>query len=93
MGQCVEPEPRELFLVIFIEEAARIAGACVGDDEPDIEIGNSALQRSHRALLRQINDGRARLDAELASQLFPQAVEERFAPGSEYHIEAYRGED
>jgi hypothetical protein len=69
-----------------VEKAPRAAGSSVGNDESDIKVVDRSAKADGGLRLGEVNHNAARLDAELALQFLSQVVEQRFAAGSEHHI-------
>src|SRR5260370_17380603 len=63
MRHRIEPQSRLKQLPIELEELARICGAGIGDDKPDVEVIRCRHQLFKQAVVREVDHDRAILNA------------------------------
>src|SRR4030081_2556124 len=65
MRHRIEPQSRLKQLPIELQELARICGAGIGDDKPDVDIARSVGESRYESLLREVHRQGAVLNIKL----------------------------
>src|SRR5712672_60156 len=65
MRHRIEPQSRLKQLLIELQELARICGAGIGDDKPDVDIASSVGESRYESLLREVHSQGAVLNIKL----------------------------
>src|SRR5579864_6579013 len=87
MGKRAQAQRDGELFAILVDKPSWIAGACVGDNETDVQVASRVGQTGEEPLVREIGNDDAMLHPEIPREFGAECVEQGSPAGNQHNVD------